>query len=59
MTVEVHILVHKSVPACCRKTLLKFGAQDRYRGAGEPGDKVKCACGNWLVYEGRGWGLTG
>lgn len=53
--VEVSVSVHRDVPACCRAALLKFAADDRYQGGGEPGDKIRCGCGNWLVYDHRGW----
>lgn len=49
-TVEVSALVHKSMPGCCRASVLKFAAGDRYRGGGEPGDRIGCGCGNVLVY---------
>lgn len=49
-TVEVSALVHKSMPACCKASVLTFAAGDRYQGGGEPGDQIKCGCGNTLVY---------
>ena len=51
--------VHKDVPGCCRRSLLEFGKLDRYQGGGEPGDQIRCGCGNWLVYNHRGWCLGG
>jgi len=53
--VEVRLSVHKAVPSCCRSALIAFAAHDRYQGAGEPGDQIRCACGNTLVYDYRGW----
>ena len=57
-TVEVHFRVHRDVPACCRAALTKFAAIDKYAGGGEPGDKIRCGCGNWLTYDHRGWRLA-
>jgi len=54
-TIEVSAHVHRDMPACCRSAVLKFAAVDRYRGGGEPGDKITCGCGNWIVFNGRGW----
>lgn len=51
----VTVSVHHDVPVCCRQALLHFAAGDRYRGGGEPGDQIACGCGNWLIYDGRGW----
>lgn len=56
-TVEVSARVHRDAPACCRSSLLSFAARDLYQGAGEPGDRIGCACGNALVYD-RGWRLA-
>lgn len=52
---------HKDMPACCRQTVVRFAAKDWYRGAGEPGDQIRCGCGNWLVYgkRVRGWLIGG
>ena len=47
---EITVSVHKDVPGCCRRSLLEFGKLDRYQGGGEPGDQIRCGCGNWLVY---------
>lgn len=56
---KVSALIHKAMPVCCRHSILRFAAEDRYMGAGERGDRIRCDdCGNWLVYgEGRvnGW----
>ena len=49
-TVEITALVHKSMPECCRASVLTFASGDRYRGGGEPGDQIGCGCGNKLVY---------
>lgn len=57
-TIEVCVRVHKDVPLCCRSQLLKFAAADRYQGGGEPGDQIRCGCGNDLVYDHRGWRLA-
>lgn len=57
-TVDVSVRVHKDVPACCRASLLKFAAVDRYQGAGEPGDRVECPCGQALVYGPPGWRVS-
>jgi hypothetical protein len=55
-TIEISVRVHKTLPVCCRSALLSFAAGDRYRGSGEPGDRVRCPlCGNWLRYEPPGW----
>lgn len=54
-TIDVSVSVHKTVPVCCRSTLLDFAAVDLYRGTGEPGDQIRCACGSTLVYDHRGW----
>lgn len=47
---EVSAFVHKDMPACCRASVLKFAAGDRYAGGGEPGDRIGCGCGNVLIY---------
>jgi hypothetical protein len=52
---EVTVRVHKAVRGCCRAKLIEFAARDRYQGAGEPGDKIRCGCGQRLVYDYRGW----
>jgi hypothetical protein len=49
------VRVHKSLPMCCRRSLLDFARLDRYEGGGEPGDQIGCSCGNHLVYDYRGW----
>ena len=54
-TIEVRTRVHRDMPACCRSAVLGFAAHDRYKGGGEPGDKITCGCGNWLIFNGRGW----
>lgn len=54
---DVVVSVHKTMPACCRRHLLEFAKHDRYLGAGEPGDQVRCGCGNVLVYDWRGWSV--
>ncbi len=51
----VSAYVHKSMPACCRASVLAFAAVDRYMGGGEPGDEIDCPCGNTLIYDWRGW----
>lgn len=51
MSREVSALVHKSMPACCRRAVLDFAKHDRYAGGGEPGDQIGCGCGNRLVYQ--------
>lgn len=53
---KVTIRVHRDAPACCRSTLHSFAIVDwPYHGDGEPGDTVRCGCGNWLIYSHRGW----
>ena len=54
-TTEVTARVHKDMPLCCRASVRDFATRDRYLGGGEPGDQIRCACGNWLVFNGRGW----
>lgn len=49
-TVEITARVHRSVPECCRASVLQFAAGDRYRGGGEPGDQIRCGCGNTLIF---------
>lgn len=49
-TREINVRVHKSMPECCRASLLKFALDDRYHGGGEPEDRVGCGCGNTLVF---------
>ena len=60
-THEISVLIQKTMPECCRRTVLDFAKLDRYQGGGEPGDQLRCGCGNWLIYgTGRrvmGWRL--
>ena len=56
-TVEITARVHRTMPACCRASVLKFAANDRYQGGGEPGDQIGCGCGNKLIFNGRGWAV--
>lgn len=56
--VDVTVRVRKDTPECCRAALVNFAARDRYRGGGEPGDRIRCGCGNWLRYDHKGWAVA-